>query len=165
MNLPLHTVLQKHWEWVTAGWKRFHNRVRVFAREEPHIHCAAACSAAELQRASYLTRLIWASETDSKSGGGWSLGSRLESGKESKKERKQRFQLVWTFGTNIMSKPNYSGTYHTVEQENMDAYLEALGEIVASLYLHTIVLSVEAQLNPSSTAHTFRRLCSVFLYF
>ncbi|XP_034030394.1 retinol-binding protein 5 [Thalassophryne amazonica] len=25
-----------------------------------------------------------------------------------------------------MSKPNYSGTYHMVEQENMDAYLTAL---------------------------------------
>lgn len=26
-----------------------------------------------------------------------------------------------------MAKPNYSGTYHMVEQENMDSYLEALG--------------------------------------
>lgn len=27
-----------------------------------------------------------------------------------------------------MSKPDYSGTYHLVEQRNMDAYLEGLGE-------------------------------------
>lgn len=27
-----------------------------------------------------------------------------------------------------MSKPDYSGTYHMVEQHNMDAYLEGLGE-------------------------------------
>lgn len=27
-----------------------------------------------------------------------------------------------------MSKPDYSGTYHMVEQNNMDAYLEGLGE-------------------------------------
>ena len=27
-----------------------------------------------------------------------------------------------------MSKPDYSGTYHMVEQTNMDAYLEGLGE-------------------------------------
>lgn len=26
-----------------------------------------------------------------------------------------------------MAKPNYSGTYHMVEQENMDSYLGALG--------------------------------------
>lgn len=33
-----------------------------------------------------------------------------------------------------MSKPNYSGVYHMVEQENMDAYLEALGKIVICYY-------------------------------
>lgn len=27
-----------------------------------------------------------------------------------------------------MSKPDYSGTFHMVEQENMDPYLAALGE-------------------------------------
>lgn len=32
-----------------------------------------------------------------------------------------------------MSKPDYSGTYHMVEQHDMDAYLEGLGEADASL--------------------------------
>ncbi|XP_012725754.2 retinol-binding protein 5 [Fundulus heteroclitus] len=36
-----------------------------------------------------------------------------------------------------MSKPNYSGTYHMVEQENMDAYLAALDINIA---LRKIVL-------------------------
>lgn len=27
-----------------------------------------------------------------------------------------------------MSKPNYSGVFHMVEQDNMDAYLGALGK-------------------------------------
>ncbi len=27
-----------------------------------------------------------------------------------------------------MSKPNYSGTYHMVDQDNMDGYLAALGK-------------------------------------
>lgn len=27
-----------------------------------------------------------------------------------------------------MSKPNYSGTFHMVEQQNMDGYLAALGK-------------------------------------
>lgn len=27
-----------------------------------------------------------------------------------------------------MAKPDYSGTFHMVEQHNMDAYLEGLGE-------------------------------------
>ena len=30
-----------------------------------------------------------------------------------------------------MSKTNYSGTFHMVEQENMDSYLAALGKTVS----------------------------------
>lgn len=33
-----------------------------------------------------------------------------------------------------MSKPNYSGTFHMVEQDNMDSYLAALG---GNLFLNT----------------------------
>lgn len=33
-----------------------------------------------------------------------------------------------------MSKPDYSGTYHMVEQHNMDAYLEGLGEADARFH-------------------------------
>lgn len=34
-----------------------------------------------------------------------------------------------------MSKPDYSGTYHVVEQDNMDAYLAALGNISRLSYV------------------------------
>lgn len=34
-----------------------------------------------------------------------------------------------------MSKPDYTGTYHMVEQKNMDAYLEVLGEAGVCLNL------------------------------
>lgn len=49
-----------------------------------------------------------------------------------KKKGAQRFQLVLEVRTedkqkDIMAKPNYTGTFHMVEQENMEAYLEALG--------------------------------------
>lgn len=32
-----------------------------------------------------------------------------------------------------MSHPDYSGTYHMVEQQNMDAYLTALGTVGTAL--------------------------------
>lgn len=54
------------------------------------------------------------------------LEARLESRR--KRKRKKRFRLLWSFGRNKMSKPNYSGTFDMVEQENMDSYLEALGK-------------------------------------
>lgn len=38
-----------------------------------------------------------------------------------------------------MSKPDYTGTYHVVEQDNMDAYLAALGNISRLSYLPLLV--------------------------
>lgn len=47
------------------------------------------------------------------------------------KARTRKNRDFWSFGTNKeekkMAKPNYTGTYHMVEQENMDSYLGALG--------------------------------------
>lgn len=51
-----------------------------------------------------------------------------QSGRESQKEREEEISARLETGTIIMSKPDYSGTFHMVEQENMDAYLEALGK-------------------------------------
>lgn len=45
----------------------------------------------------------------------------------------QRIRLVCCLGRKNMSKPDYSGTYHMVEQTNMDAYLEGLGEAGVAL--------------------------------
>ena len=39
-----------------------------------------------------------------------------------------------------MSKPDYSGTFHMVDQENMDPYLAALGE---SLFMHHTLLFID----------------------
>lgn len=46
-----------------------------------------------------------------------------------------------------MSKPDYSGTYHMVEQHNMDAYLEGLGE--ATLDFTTSLVPEHATEPPS----------------
>lgn len=35
-----------------------------------------------------------------------------------------------------MSKPDYSGTYHLVEQVNMDDYLEVLGNCYQKFQMH-----------------------------
>lgn len=44
-------------------------------------------------------------------------------------------------GTNgrIMAKPNYTGTYHMVEQENMDTYLGALGTNLYAIFFYTVI--------------------------
>lgn len=43
-------------------------------------------------------------------------------------KKKQEEGKVESFESNKMSKPNYSGTYHMVDQDNMDGYLAALGK-------------------------------------
>ena len=44
-----------------------------------------------------------------------------------KSKKEEDFSSSGVCLRNKMSKPNYSGTFHMVEQDNMDAYLEALG--------------------------------------
>lgn len=50
------------------------------------------------------------------------LGEKEEGGKE------EISVLGGTKGGKKMSKPNYTGTYNMVEQDNMDSYLGALGK-------------------------------------
>lgn len=88
--------------------------------------------------------------------------------REKKKTKgKQTFQLVWTFWRNKMSKPNYTGTYNMVEQDNMDAYLAALGKTrIRAPFSKSITLSTNRRtkaVKPSSVTCTVIRFLPFML--
>lgn len=49
-------------------------------------------------------------------------------GNNKKKEKRFDLSSSATINRRNMSKPNYSGTYHLADQDNMDSYLAALGK-------------------------------------
>lgn len=154
MNLPLHLVLQTHSDWLTAGWKRFTESSESLTREESHTSTLwssslqrrrASKSAQQNLNSLYCTRVSVQSrrcaETLRKCN--WYQTRqrpicRIQTWLEERKQeggKSRDFSSSGLLEGTKMSKPNYSGTFHMVVQENMDAYLEALGKIIASVFL------------------------------
>lgn len=57
------------------------------------------------------------------------------------KTRTRQSRNFWSFLRKKMTKPNYSGTYHMVEQENVDAYLTGLGTSLYAAYFIVLLPS------------------------
>lgn len=150
--------------WVTTCWKRFHKAcvkswpvtlasIRAYSRalqrqrRKPNFMQIPVNSRHRLielcKWGCYQTRLqlIWRALRKRKKG---EKLFRVETWEEQRKIK--------------MSKPNYTGTFHMVEQDNMDSYLAALGK--------TFKLAFEWLLWPvlllPMTNFTFRRLANTF---
>lgn len=131
--LPLRALLQKV-HWTSQSWLD-----SVHARK--HIPCGASCNKGfkvhqeKNDRLDLLRVCAWCGRTRLRRCVSQAdIGSRL-------RQTKARGKTVREFGSSPvlegskMSKPDYSGTYHMVEQKNMDAYLEVLGEAGVCLNL------------------------------
>lgn len=85
------------------------------------------------------------------------MGFRLDS------KKKFRFHPVWIL--NKMSKPNFTGTYHMVEQENVDAYLGALDINFALRKLVLLLKPIKDITHDPSTGHMIIRTITTFKNF
>lgn len=101
-----------------------------------HIHCGAGCNKGFKVQQEKKDRLDLSRVCAWCGRGATALRRstwyRIQTGaNKGERENNQRIRLVCCLGRKKMSKPDYSGTYHLVEQTNMDAYLGGLGEAVA----------------------------------
>lgn len=65
------------------------------------------------------------------------MGSRRDWRKNQDKAKQEFLEFL----KEKMTKPNYSGTYHMVEQENVDAYLTGLGTSLYAAYFIVLLPS------------------------